>query len=84
MHNKNNIDMNQILQAAMLQQQQNQNQSKSSSITYWELLSLILLVLKCIGYISCSWIWVFFPLLIPFIFYTIIFIFGYIKVKFFK
>jgi hypothetical protein len=83
MQNKN-IDMNQILQAAMMQQQSQSQSQNKSSVTYWELLSLVLLVLKCIGYISCSWIWVFFPVFIPFIFYGIIFLCGYIKIKFFR
>ena len=83
MQNKN-IDMNQLLQAAMLQQQSQSQSQNKSSVTYWELLSLVLLVLKCIGYINCSWIWVFFPVFIPFIFYGIIFLCGYIKIKFFR
>ena len=62
----NNIDMTQFMQAAIQQRQQ-----QSKGLSYFELLSLILVTLKCMGIITCSWIWPFFPVFIPMIVYVL-------------
>lgn len=78
---KNNIDITQLLQLAAAQQQQN---SQHKGVTYLQLMSIALLVLKCTGFISCAWFWVFFPVMIPWFFYTFILVVGFLKAKFFK
>jgi hypothetical protein len=75
----NNIDMTQFMQAAIQQRQQ-----QSKGLSYFELLSLILVTLKCMGIITCSWIWPFFPVFIPMIVYVSILVFGLIKSFFVK
>lgn len=80
----NKIDMNQLMELAVKHQAMQQSQQVKSGITYCELLSVVLVTLKCLGLISCSWVVPFLPLVIPFVLYGIIFIFGIIKAKFFR
>lgn len=79
----NKIDMTQLMELAAKYQAAQQPQQVKSGITYCELLSVVLVTLKCLGLITCSWIVPFLPLLIPFVFYIIIFVAGIIKAKFF-
>ena len=78
----NQIDVSQLLQAAM--QQRQVQQAGGKSLSYCEILSLILVTLKCMGIITCAWFWPFFPLCIPVIAYGIVMLVGYLKVKFSK
>lgn len=80
----NKIDMNQLMELAVKHQAMQQPQQVKSGITYCELLSVVLVTLKCLGLISCSWIVPFLPLTIPFVLYGIVFILGIIKAKFFR
>lgn len=81
----NKIDMNQIMQAALQQQQLQQQNNKSITwLSYWETLSIVLLILNAVGYISIGYIWVFMPIFIPIIVYIVILACGYIKNKFFN
>jgi hypothetical protein len=75
-----NIDITQLLQMAAAQQQ-NQRQS---AITYWQLLSLALVVLKATGFLNVVWFWAFFPLFIPYIMLTLVAIIGYATTKLIK
>jgi hypothetical protein len=70
------------LESMMSMMSQPTNNSKS--LTYFEVLSLILFTLKCIGTITCSWIVPFIPLFIPFVFYILIVFIGFLKAKFFN
>ena len=79
----NKIDYKQLAQLAAQVQPQHQ-ESSSKSLSYCEVLSVVLVVLKAMGYISCSWIIPFTPLIIPFILYAIILGAGFIKTKFFN
>lgn len=81
MMQNNQIDMTQLLQAAM---QQRQVQQGNKGLSYCEILSLILVTLKCMGIITCAWFWPFFPLCIPFIVYGIMMLIGFAKMKFIK
>lgn len=81
---KNNFDMSQLVELAMKQQQaQQMSQPSRSGLSYCECLSLILITLKCLGTISCSWLIPFMPLLIPFVLYGVVVLAGYLKAKFF-
>lgn len=80
----NKIDMNQLMELAVKHQAMQQPQQVKSGITYCELLSVVLVTLKCLGLISCSWVVPFLPLAIPFVLYGIVFILGIIKAKFFR
>lgn len=85
MSKNNTIDMTQLIQAAAMAQQNQTQQSRSGGwLSYWETLSLVLLILNAMNFIAISWIWVFFPLFIPAIVYTFILVFGFIKGKFFS
>jgi len=77
---KQNIDITQLLQMAAANQQ---NQHKDT-ITYWHLLSLILVVLKATDFINVVWFWAFFPLFIPYIILAVAGLIGYIMSKFVK
>ena len=76
-----NIDLTQLLQLATAQRQE---QSSSKSLTYWELLSVVLVVLKAAGFVSLAWFWAFFPILIPYICYGLVMLTGFIIGKFIK
>ena len=81
----NKIDMTQLMQAAMQQQQlQQQNNKNITWLSYWETLSIVLLILNALGYISIGYVFVFMPIFIPIIVYMIILLFGFIKTKFFN
>lgn len=83
--NNNKIDMTQLMQAAIQQQQlQQQNNKNITWLSYWETLSLVLLILNALGYISIGYVFVFMPIFIPIIVYMIILLFGFIKNKFFN
>jgi hypothetical protein len=83
--NNNKIDMTQLMQAAMQQQQlQQQNNKNITWLSYWETLSIVLLILNALGYISIGYVFVFMPIFIPIIVYMIILLFGFIKTKFFN
>lgn len=69
------MDINQML---------TQNTQKPTSFPYFDLLSLILVILKGLGYISCNWIIPFIPLCIPVVFYLIVVSIGFCVKKFFK
>ena len=75
--------MNQLMELAVKHQAMQQPQQVKSGITYCELLSVVLVTLKCLGLISCSWVVPFLPLAIPFVLYGIILIVGIIKTNFF-
>lgn len=70
--------------AAQSQQQQMNNRNSQSNLTYFEVLSLVLIVLKATGYIACSWLVPFVPVIIPIVLYVFVFIAGIVKAKFFK
>lgn len=53
-------------------------------LTYCEVLSLILVTLKCLGLISCNWVVPFIPIILPIIFYGILFGIGAIRTLFNK
>jgi len=74
----NNIDTTQMLQMMMQQRQ------TTKSLSYCEILSLILVALKGCGYIACNWIMPFVPLTVPFIIYIIVATIGFVKIKFNK
>lgn len=78
MQNNNQIDVSKLF----MQQAANMNQSQVK-LSYCDILSLILVVLKGLGYLSCSWIVPFIPLCIPVVAYLIVVIFTVIKIKFF-
>jgi hypothetical protein len=80
MQNKNQIDIGQLL---MQQATQQPTPTRSTSLTYFELLSLILVILKGLGYLSCSWIVPFIPICLPIVAYVVVTIISFIKVKFF-
>lgn len=80
----NKIDMTQLMELAAKQQAMQQPQQVRSGITYCELLSIVLVTLKCLGLISCSWIIPFLPLIIPFVLYGAVLIIGILKTKFFN
>lgn len=77
--NNNGVDITQLLQMAAAQQQQR----SSSSMGYFSWLSLILVALKGAGVLGCSWFWAFFPVAIPWLFYSLIIMIGFVKTKFF-
>lgn len=74
----NTIDMTQLLAS------QTQEAQKKSSLSYFDILSLILVIMKAMGYISCSWIVPFIPICIPIIFYFVVLIISFCGNKFFK
>lgn len=80
----NKIDINQLVELAAKHQAAQQPQQVRSGITYCELLSVVLVTLKCLDLIYCSWLVPFLPLAIPFIIYGIILIVGIIKANYFK
>lgn len=80
MQNNNQIDIGQLL---MQQAPQNSTPTRSVGLTYFDLLSLILVVLKGLGYLSCSWIVPFIPICLPIVAYVIVTIISFIKIKFF-
>lgn len=81
MQNNNQIDVSKLLMqhAAGM----NQPQMRSTHLTYFDILSLILVVLKGLGYLSCSWVIPFIPVCIPIVAYLVVTIITVIKVKFF-
>lgn len=82
----NKIDMNNMEQLMQLanQQQPQQIRGNEKNIGYCELLSLVLVTMKCLGFISCNWLVPFLPVLVPFILYIFIVFYGFIKNKFLK
>lgn len=80
MQNKNQIDIGQLL---MQQATQQSTPTRSTSLTYFDLLSLILVILKGLGYLSCSWVVPFIPICLPIVAYVVVTIISFIKVKFF-
>jgi hypothetical protein len=81
---KTKVDINQLAQAVNNRQIQTPVNQNSGWLSYWEVLSLILLIFKFTGYFTASWFWVFSPLLVPFIVYISIILCGFITTKFFK
>lgn len=83
---KNNIDINQLVELAAKHQAQQSMQSNQASrgISYCELLSIVLITLKCLNLIACSWVVPFLPLAVPFVLYGIVLLVGFIKSKFFS
>lgn len=81
MQNNNQIDVSKLFmqQAANM----SQPQMRSTHLTYFDILSLILVVLKGLGYLSCSWVIPFIPVCIPIVAYLVVAIITVIKVKFF-
>ena len=75
-----NIDITQLLQMATA----NQQNQRQSTITYWQLLSLALVVLKATGFLNVVWFWTFFPLFIPYIILILVAIIGYVTTKHIK
>lgn len=75
------VDITRLLQMTAAQQQQ--QHSSSTSMGYFSWLSLILVALKGAGLLECSWFWAFFPVVIPWLFYTLLVVIGYIRTKFF-
>lgn len=63
------IDMGQLLAPT--------TQQKTVNLTYFDLLSLILVILKGMGYISCSWIIPFVPICIPIVAYFFVVFVGF-------
>ena len=80
MQNNNQIDIGQLL---MQHATQNSTPTRSVGLTYFDLLSLILVVLKGLGYLSCSWFVPFIPICLPIVAYAIVTIITLIKIKFF-
>jgi hypothetical protein len=78
----NRLDYKQLAQLAS--QIQPQQTTPAKSLSYCEVLSVVLVILKAMGYITCSWIVPFIPLIIPVVLYAIVLIFGFIKGKFFN
>lgn len=74
--------LNQI--AAQSQAQQLATQNSQKGLTYFEILSIALVILKGVGYLTCSWFIPFIPIIIPFVLYAFVFIIGVIKGKFFN
>jgi hypothetical protein len=58
--------------------------SGNKGLSYLEALSLILVTLKCMGTISCSWIVPFIPVLAPIALYSLVVAIGFLKTKFSK
>ena len=56
----------------------------SKGLSYLEALSLILVTLKCMGTITCSWIVPFIPVLAPIAIYSLFVAIGFLKTKFSK
>ena len=79
----NKIDYKQLAQLAS-QVQPQQLPTSSKSLTYCEVLSVVLVVLKAMGYLSCSWIIPFVPLIVPAVLYMIVLSVGFLKTKFFN
>lgn len=77
-----NIDITQLLQLVAAQNQQ--KQSSSGGLSYFELLSIVFVIFKFLGYFTLGWFWAFSPIFIPWIFYGIIFIIGFITAQFNK
>ena len=77
-----NIDITQLLQMAAAQHQKQQTPSKG--LSYWEALSIALIVLNATEFISIAWVWTVFPIFIPYICYGLIMLIGYIISKFVK
>lgn len=82
MNNMNN-NLNSLMQTLASQQVQ-QQQQPNKTITYFELLSLLLVAIKGFGFIDCSWIVPFIPVIIPLVFYGIVLLVGFIKMKYFS
>ena len=78
MQNNNQIDVSKLF----MQQAASMNQSQVK-LSYCDILSLILVVLKGLGYLSCSWVVPFIPLCVPIVAYIIVAIITVIKIKFF-
>lgn len=79
----NKIDYKQLAQLAS-QVQPQQLPTPSKGLTYCEVLSVVLVILKAMGYLSCSWIIPFVPLIIPAVLYMIVLSVGFLKTKFFN
>ena len=79
----NKIDYKQLAQLTS-QVQPQQQAAPAKSLTYCEVLSVALVVLKAMGYLTCSWIVPFVPLIIPVILYVIVLGAGFLKAKFFN
>lgn len=79
----NKIDYKQLAQLAS-QVQPQQLPTPSKNLTYCEVLSVVLVVLKAMGYLSCSWIIPFVPLIVPAVLYIIVLSVGFLKTKFFN
>lgn len=77
-----NIDINQLMQAAVQQQQMRGTERRG--LSYCEILSLILVVMWCMGHLACPVYVPFIPLAVPFVVYGCVFLIGYIAKKFFK
>lgn len=77
-----NIDITQLLQLAATQSQQ--KQSTRTGLSYFELLSIVFVIFKFLGYFNLGWFWAFSPIFIPWIFYGIIFIIGFATSKLYK
>lgn len=60
------------------------NNSCGRPLNYCEVLSLILVTLKCMGIITCSWIVPFIPLIIPIVFCGLFLALGVLKAMFSK
>ena len=58
--------------------------SGNKGLSYLEALSLILVTLKCLGAITCSWIVPFIPVVMPIVLYGLIVVLGVVSKKFFK
>ena len=68
----NGVDLMQLMQAAS----QQSHPAHKDNMNYFSWLSIVLVILKGMGYISCSWIWVFFPFVLPYVFLGIIAVIG--------
>ena len=77
-----NIDITQLLQLVAAQKQQ--KQVSTAGLSYFEVLSLVFVTFKFLGYFTLSWFWAFSPIIIPWIFYAIIFLIGFITAQFKK
>jgi hypothetical protein len=77
-----NIDITQLLQLAAAQGQQKQN--TRTGLSYFELLSIVFVIFKFLGYFTLGWFWAFSPIFIPWVFYSIIFLIGFITTQFKK
>ena len=60
------------------------NSTSGRPLNYCEVLSLILITLKCLGLISCNWFVPFIPLLLPLAFYGLLLLIGIARATFFK